>query len=106
MSTNQSSDQDQSQSAGRGGSESEYMPLQMSKIDSFGTVYGVCVCVRNSGDYPAQHYIMLMSPSNSRFLNYLRNAYNPIPVIIKWWNNGTTDNHKYGKYAALEGFFP
>ena len=43
MSTNQSSDQDQSQSAGRGGSESEYMPLQNSKIDSFSTVYGVCV---------------------------------------------------------------
>ena len=51
MSTNQSSDQDQSQSAGRGGSESEYMPLQNSKIDSFGTVYGVCVINDNVLDF-------------------------------------------------------
>ena len=51
MSTNQSSDQDQSQSAGRGGSESEYMPLQNSKIDSFGTVYGVCVVYDNVLDF-------------------------------------------------------
>ena len=51
MSTNQSSDQDQSQSAGRGGSESEYMPLQNSKIDSFGTVYGVCVIYDNVLDF-------------------------------------------------------
>ena len=51
MSTNQSSDQDQSQSAGRGGSESEYMPLQNSKIDSFGTMYGVCVIYDNVLDF-------------------------------------------------------
>ena len=51
MSTNQSSDQDQSQSAGRGGSESEYMPLQKSTIDSFSTVYGVCVIYDNILDF-------------------------------------------------------